>query len=258
MKCIDFEDRLNELLDDRLPAQDDPQLLAHAQQCADCREMLAAELSLFRGLRILERRHSAPELGSRVLAQVARPEVVIPPIPPPRFHLPWMMILSSAALLLVAVSVGVWIANSDNGNSQLARPGAGGRQGSGDGLALIKPGGDGQAAKPHDHWQPKAAPAPATAAGPLVAQDSPSLPRTTQAADPYRLALESLSAHFPQAAWPQVEAIDVEQYAPGIRPIRESFEVAIDGLLRTLPGMKDSRPTQPQARQYGIDGLYLS
>jgi hypothetical protein len=64
--------------------------------------------------------------------------------------------------------------------------------------------------------------------------------------------MAKIASHWPSSAqWPQVESIDVEQYAPGIRPIRESFEVAIDALLKTIPqGKKETRPTPPQA-QYG-------
>ena len=40
MKCTDFENRLNELLDDRLAPQDDASVVAHANSCADCREAL--------------------------------------------------------------------------------------------------------------------------------------------------------------------------------------------------------------------------
>ena len=61
-------------------------------------------------------------------------------------------------------------------------------------------------------------------------------------------AMASIASH-----WPPVETLNVQQvehYAPGIRPIRESFEVALDALLKTLPGKKDTtRPTQPQALQ---------
>lgn len=257
MKCIDFEDRLNELLDDRCPAQDDPLLLAHARQCPSCREMLAAEASLFRGLRLLERRTPTPELGSRILAELATPTVALPPIPPPRFHLPWMSIISSAAILLVAVSVGAWIAGRARPELATDPSPAHGQRVSGEGLALIEPG----RARGPAHADETASPrnlvgaAPATRVAPEV---SPA-----ETSEVYRQAMESLSAHWPQAkwsetTWPQVESIDVEHYAPGIRPIRESFEVAIDGLLRTLPGMKDSRPTQPQAHQSILDGLYLS
>ncbi|QDU27851.1 hypothetical protein ETAA8_29420 [Anatilimnocola aggregata] len=245
MKCTDFEDRLNQLLDDRLPVQDDQELAAHADQCADCREVLTAQEHLFRGLRTLQRQTMAPDLGRLVLAEVVTQPISFPPIPPPRFQRPWAAILTSAAALLVAVSLGTWIANRSNP----AIPATGTNETSSrplrpDGLAIIKAGPKRLQATPHG-----------LALNPAPSGDS-SVPLDQRAA--YRQAMESLSTHWPHSsAWTQpstwpVENLDVEHYAPSIRPIRESFEVAIDVLMRTLPGKRDVRSSPPQALQpYG-------
>jgi len=228
MKCIDFEDRLNQLLDDRLPVQDDPVLTAHADECVDCREVLAAQESLFRGLRTLQRQTIVPEMALPVMAEFNSPAPPFPTIPPPRFQRPWAAILTSAAALVVAVSVGVWIANNSRpeGNVVQANKSGGGKVNP-DGLAII--------VKP----EAKNRLQPATSAPHKVQANKPSL-TPAQQRESYWLAMESLASHIPP-----VENLDVEHYAPSFRPIRESFEVALDVLMRTLPGRRESRPTQP-------------
>ncbi|WP_425618874.1 anti-sigma factor [Anatilimnocola sp. NA78] len=234
MKCTDFEDRLNDLLDDRLPVQDDPSLAAHADECADCREVLAAQDNLFRGLRVLQRQTNVPELGLPVMAEFSAP--AIPTIPPPRFQRPWAALLTSAAALIVAVSVGVWIASRSQPKDTIAQPNkSGGGQVHPDGLAIIVKPGPRQATK---------GPTPSQAP---ITQLPEFFPNPYQQRESYWQAMESLASQLPP-----VENLDVEHYAPSFRPIRESFEVAIDVLMRTLPGHRAPRPTPPQAVQpYG-------
>lgn len=237
MKCTDFENRLNELLDDRLSPQEDAALLSHAENCLDCREMLAAQESLFRGMALLQRRTPSPDLATRVLGELNTPAAPITLPPPVRTPFRWVRVLASAAAVLVAVSLGIWIVSRNNQQPIVAQPGPKNHSG----LAFVKPGGS-RPSKPVPQpesiaVQPQLVPAP-----------NPSAPQPD-----IDEALASLASHWPaNAQWPQVETIDVEQYAPGIRPIRESFEVAIDALLKTIPqGKKDARPAPPQALQYG-------
>jgi hypothetical protein len=254
MKCTDFENRLNELLDDRLSPQDDAALLAHAEHCLDCRETLAAQESLFRGMGTLTRRTVSPELAPRVLAEfnVAAPTIALPP--PVRTPRKWLPMLAAAAAILLAVGVGIWIARRGNHQPDLAQPGG---QGEGPkGLAIIRPG----KSRPQ-----KVAPTPVTppvrepesiAVAPSIQVTPNAVPALRETPDIDEAMASIASTWQSSAQWTTVETIDVEQYAPGIRPIRESFEVAIDALLKTMPsGKKESRPGPPQALQpYGEMG----
>lgn len=49
MQCVEFETRLNDLLDDRLAPSVDIGLVEHAQSCARCCELLAAHEALLEG-----------------------------------------------------------------------------------------------------------------------------------------------------------------------------------------------------------------
>lgn len=256
MKCTDFEDRLNALLDDRLSPHDDATIVAHANSCADCREVLAAHESLFRGLAVLNHHTASPELGKQVLRDLYAPAAALPPLPPaPRRG--WLPMLATAAAILLAVGLSIWIVNRNRNPRFAVQPAP--RAGHGN-LAIIKPG---------NRTQPREAVAPA----PLVAPQPPKVvnvqPRPVPSAEEneaYRQTMASLASQWsangqwsanPQ--WPHVETLNVEQYAPGIRPIRESFEVALDALLRTIPsGKKETRPTPPQALQPHGDMIDLA
>jgi hypothetical protein len=247
MKCTDFAERLNEVLDLRLQPADDRALQAHADTCPECRELLCAEESLFSGLAQLHRRTFAPELGQRVLAELEPTgrKVEVPSFPVPRSPRNWFTLLASAAVVLLALGFGIWVANQKTDQQANGTASSGGKQGSG--LAVVKPGVN------------RRAPAPGLPVIPreeIIAITPPQSPNpsTPPALPGMDQAMASFASHWPQAGqWPPVETLNVqkvEHYAPGIRPIRESFEVALDALLKTLPGKKDTtRPTQPQALQ---------
>ncbi len=258
MKCTDFEERLNELLDDRLAPQDDATLVAHANSCGDCREVLAAHESLFRGLAVLNHHTVSPDLGKQVLRELNAPIAAIPPLPPaPRRN--WFPVLATAAAILLAVGVSVWIVNR-NRNSRIAiQPAPRGDRGN---LAIIKPG---RIHKPQEASQPAPLVVPQEPKIVGVQPAPPSLDPMPSAeeSEAYKQAMVSLASQWSTNAqnpqWPHVETLNVEQYAPGIRPIRESFEVALDALLRTIPsGKKETRPTPPQALQPNGDMIDLA
>ena len=50
MKCVEFENRLNDLLDERVAPSFDIGLVEHAQSCARCCELLAAHEALLEGV----------------------------------------------------------------------------------------------------------------------------------------------------------------------------------------------------------------
>jgi hypothetical protein len=75
------------------------------------------------------------------------------------------------------------------------------------------------------------------------------LPGTSQQLSPerfleYRELFHLWALQLPDAV-EQLES--VEQYAPGIRPVRASFVVAIDTLYRTIPGSREPHSGVPQA-----------
>jgi hypothetical protein len=51
MHCRDFESRLNDILDDRGQPRADAQLVAHADGCDPCRQLLDGQQVLFDGLK---------------------------------------------------------------------------------------------------------------------------------------------------------------------------------------------------------------
>ncbi len=57
MQCVEFESRLNHLLDERLLPAVDNSLVEHAQSCADCSELLAAHELLLEGVQALPAAH---------------------------------------------------------------------------------------------------------------------------------------------------------------------------------------------------------
>lgn len=251
MKCTDFEDRLNELLDDRRVPQDDAALQAHAESCSECREMLLAQESLFRGVALLQRRTPAPELGKRVLRELNTPVATLAPLlSPPRRS--WMPLLATAAAVLLAVGLSVWLVNRGNQDPNIAQPRDRGAHP--EGLAIGTPG-----KRVNPKQNESLTPAPQVAIKPPTVLSPQNLSPQTRALTPeeneqYRQAMASLATQLSTSAqWPQIENIDMEQYAPGIRPIRESFGVALEALLKTIPsGKKDSPQTPPQALQpYG-------
>jgi hypothetical protein len=238
MKCTDFEHRLNQLLDDRLRPESDPQLLAHAEGCFDCREMLAAQESLFLGMAQLKRRSVSDMeagFGPRVLSELNASEAQISLPPPARQPIRWTSVLSVSLAVLMAVSVGMWIVARNNRQNAIAQPPT---EKDPTGLALIQPGGAGRT---KEVSPPQTA--PASQPGELAATP----PFFSLQAD-LDGAMATITSRWQSSNQWHMESIDVEQYAPGIRPIRESFEVAIDALLKTIPpGKKESRPNQPQA-----------
>lgn len=258
MKCTDFEDRLNELLDDRRAPQDDAALQAHAEICSECREMLLAQESLFRGVALLQRRTPAPELGKRVLRELNAPGTpgnapppTLAPLPsPPRRS--WLPLLAAAAAVMLAVGFSVWLVNRGNQVRNIAQPRDRGVHPKG--LAIGTPG-----KRVNPKQNESLVPPPQVAVKqPIVVSPETLSPQTRiltpEEHEQYREAMASLATQLSTSAqWPQIDNIDMEHYAPGIRPIRESFGVALEALLKTIPsGKKDIAPTPPQALQpYG-------
>jgi hypothetical protein len=74
LKCVEFESRLNYLLDERLSPSVDQGLSQHAQHCSSCSDLLAAHEALLEGVAVLPfvrlGRAEQQALAGRVAAEV--------------------------------------------------------------------------------------------------------------------------------------------------------------------------------------------
>ncbi|MBI2477328.1 MAG: hypothetical protein HYV60_01355 [Planctomycetia bacterium] len=70
MQCAKFEQRLQELLDDRKNVEQDKLLDEHAGSCIACGSVWRAQRQLFAGLQPIPEPSFAPNLGHRVLDQL--------------------------------------------------------------------------------------------------------------------------------------------------------------------------------------------
>jgi hypothetical protein len=223
MQCVEFEDRLNRLLDHRLSPDDDLQLADHAQQCDACTRMLLAQQRLFAGLR--ESRLAPPvELADRVLStrhletQARRG---------------WWKGAGILAMMATAASLGglalMAIAARDSADRVAVSPAPpdieDAPRDSGGGLAIAHLGGRSQ----------------------------PTRKETDERLLEYRQALESLATRIGD---PAMEFDDVsETLSPSIRPIQSSFSLAIDALWRTLPRGREAKGSKPESGAWRASDL---
>jgi hypothetical protein len=63
MHCVEFERRLNDLLDNRLPLDSDLELSAHADECCECADLLAGHELLVHGMATLCGAGASQEFG---------------------------------------------------------------------------------------------------------------------------------------------------------------------------------------------------
>jgi hypothetical protein len=74
MQCEEFEDRLNEVLDERRRPELDAEISLHVETCPGCQRMAAAYRMLVDGFCALSARETPDDMSSRVLAELnARP-----------------------------------------------------------------------------------------------------------------------------------------------------------------------------------------
>jgi hypothetical protein len=74
MHCVQFEMRLNQLLDDRRDPDSDLQLANHARECSDCADLLVGHELLRHGveLRLLNEPTAARDLALQVAVELSR------------------------------------------------------------------------------------------------------------------------------------------------------------------------------------------
>jgi len=217
MRCLDFERRLNALLDERMRPQSDPHLAAHAASCERCRRLLAGQEKLLVGLSRMTAPPLSRDFARRVVIQ-ARLKPAVTAVSRGPFVV--AACFASAAAVLLALWT-AWNSRGDlAGIAKLAAemPKMTASQGNGT-LAITQAPGN----RP-----------PVAGADWLI-----EAPRLAGRLRNYRGAIDELADVLPEAA----QRLDeMEQIAPGIRPLRAALSIVWDTLCRTLPGARSDAP----------------
>jgi len=247
MRCREFENRLNAVLDERLRPESDPLLAAHATHCDECRQLLSHQAALLDGL---SQRNLPPlprDFAGRVVAAACREAPVL--VARQRTSQTWLAIgavLASAAVMLLAVSLVRFALRGDrvaaeHGNRENSFVGKGPRQPSR--LAVVQPGVTRRKGAPQK---------PEAISGADWLIEAPRLPNRLRE---YRGAIDELVVSLPEAA---SRLNEVEQVAPGIRPLRATFSTIWETLSLTIPsaGTKPG-PGESPTDSPGVSGSSL-
>ena len=234
MRCREFEDRMNDALDQRLPPERDALLLRHAGECRSCRQLLAGQATLLAGIELMETPPLSTSFATAVLVQSREIPVATEINTRQSGKKKWLRMLAGLVSLAAVVLVAVWIGMSrqqDPARPTAVKPAAP--------LApkTIEVAKDSMPPKPSAPTLIAKAVAPPSIAPPVAAKEE---------YQEYRDAINSLTAQLPSA----VEKIDeVQQSTPAIRPLRASFSMAIGTLQRTIPSRtkRDTRPIKPDS-----------
>ncbi len=209
MHCVQFETRLNDLLDEREPPGDDRQLIEHARRCDECADLLAGHEMLLADLQSLAcagsldgprtlRRPAAPvDFSLRVALAVADERRAA------RRNGWFWLIPALAASLLVAVVAWRNLGAAFSG----ARPTA---ETMAHAATPVTP-----SAVRHPGDIPQATPLTS-----VIAAQLPSYPWTGMRTDQISQGLTD----------------SVEHLADGLKPVTDSMSAALQALRRTLPG----------------------
>lgn len=216
MRCHEFELRLNAVLDDRRDPAADALLAAHAAQCADCRQVLAAQRALFAGLAELAVPPIAGDFSRRVVSQTA-----VVRRAGGRGYLAMGVVAATAAAVLLAVAI-VWRAR-DGGTPLAVSP---------EPTAPVVEVDRGTPGRPLGMD-----PGSLALMNRNLLIEAPRLPQHVRGG--YHEAMDNLSTALPEA----VELEDVERIAPGIRPIRSTLGQLWDALCGADPA--SAAPPQP-------------
>jgi hypothetical protein len=239
MQCHEFEHLLNAILDQRQSPPADPLLTAHAARCYSCQQLLVGQQALFFGLAKLAVPSQGREFSRRVVATAT--------ITPHRHvqlatRRAWFAVAaaaSAAAAMLLAISL-AWQARHrlpvlvDNQSltmpSTMAAKSAGSNASR---LAILQ---SGRAPR-----RIAVSGQPTFTGGNLLLE----APRLSAHYRHYCGAMDELAIALPGA----VERLEeMEQMAPGIRPLRVSLTIVWDALCRTLPGARSNASPPPPTR----------
>jgi hypothetical protein len=112
MQCENFESQLNELLDRRVTAQSEPELVRHARVCPRCGELLAGYETLLDGVELLHVPELDFDLADRVVAELARDRASAGGWRSPAAV--GGLLALAAALMLAAVPLTLWDRGGDS------------------------------------------------------------------------------------------------------------------------------------------------
>lgn len=227
MHCEQFESRLQQLLDRRMQAQFDDRLLAHARHCAHCRETLHTWTVLRDGFEMSQRAETSPGFTERVMARVP------PAATAPRRRKSFIAATTAFAAMLVVALIPLWQGfyhGADHSPETAAARSA-------DTSTLPE--------------EPQIKPRSAQPSLPTSHESVPYLPVNTMAGRDHPFVGSVTREHWhlfrgfaDQLAAVPVDRLEtVEKMPGGLRPIANSFQVALMLLRRTLPG-SDSQPNQ--------------
>jgi hypothetical protein len=200
MQCVQFETRLNELLDERLSPELEPAIGRHAGECARCAALLAAHEDLLTGVESLRMSEAMPDLAVRVAGELSRRHILAPPARG------WWIPAAAAALLL-GVGVWCWAAASRKGAEQLATSGT-------DMSVAMR-------TAAHEGPSPSASPA----------STAPTATSRSRVVSQWIVTdTKALAEDF--SVRPRLL---MEQMADGIKPVADSMSAALEALRRNLP-----------------------
>jgi hypothetical protein len=209
MQCHEFEDRMQTLLDSRLPPEHDAILCDHAGACAGCAQMLHAQQQLFNAL---SRPMLPPtrDFATAVVQQHAQARSVQLQF---RRRLSWGLAFTSALAI-------TWLAVS--------------------GRLIPKPSSPNVPSEQHLVVQPTS---PASLAHQAPARSPFDQRKTAEKLGQYREVIVSLAHQISESSDLDHVGATLE---PGLRPLQSSFGLAIDALRRTLPRGREEREVRPK------------
>lgn len=235
MQCHEFNDRLQVVLDERRRPESDGELARHAAACGECRERLAAQRALFASLKILPL--VPAHFAKDVVVHAELPQTG--PVPPARAsRWAWLAVAATATAAACLLSFSpAWNprpAPPSEIASNHSDPTVGALAISQSNPAIHHP------APPQQAHQPAQPTAEATASSPS------GLPSATAYEDQIRSWVHTLPDAVERID--DVNYLQVEEYAPGLRSLRTSFSLALETLRRSLPGSRDTLKSEGAQR----------
>ncbi|MEE3371129.1 MAG: hypothetical protein VX346_17485 [Planctomycetota bacterium] len=217
MRCLDFEERMQLLLDHRCRPDHDSELRMHAAVCAGCQQALEVQRSLFAQIAIASTTEFPGGMATAVLNQLAEER-----------HARRQRLRRGLACTLAAcLTVVLFMRHDFRQTAEMPKSTAP----SGVTTQPVFSLPDTQQPPHHSQVEPNAT------------ADSKWPGQTVQ------LALQQWKT--PLAQWNANSSLSLHQIADGLRPITSSFSIALNALRRTLPGRYSNPPTKPQTRRLG-------
>lgn len=232
MQCHEFGERMHTLLDERRLPQSDARLLAHAEQCRDCRLNLRTWEMLSQNLGQASSHLPPGGFAERVVSQL---EIRLAAYRSTNRYRIWLLAgaaATAAAVALLALTVGQNLHRPKPGSPAIAAPDSPAALATSPVTGIAS---DNMPVNPESLTREPSIPvSPAE----LSRADVDSLQQYSQ-------AFQSLASQVPQA----VERLDeVEEATPGLRPVRTSFSLAIGTIRRTIPPPRKATPPRKPAK----------